>query len=86
MLKTAAPAHLEQNPEAMVDYRLRLEAMGYDTTGMRGMGAAESNVNKFSRRLKRGRSWGNGLSAMMYALGKRFEGVLDRFTQRLEEL
>ena len=77
---------LEQNPEAMVDYRLRLKAMGYDTTGMRGMGAAESNVNKFSRRLKRGRSWGNGLSAMMYALGKRFEGVLDRFTQRLEEL
>jgi hypothetical protein len=37
-------------PEAYTDYRVRLDKMGYDTTRMRGMGAAESNVDRFSNR------------------------------------
>lgn len=76
---------LEREPEAMIDYRVRLRAMGYDTTGMRGMGSAESNVNRFSRRLKKqGRSWGEtGLRAMIYTMSRRFEGTLAEFTKRL---
>jgi hypothetical protein len=76
---------LERDPEAMIDYRVRLKALGYDTSGMRGMGAAESNVNRYSRRLKKqGRSWCDaGLRAMMYAMSKRFEGTLTRFMARL---
>ncbi|HHV79895.1 MAG TPA: hypothetical protein GXX40_09870 [Firmicutes bacterium] len=58
---------LEKNSEAMIDYSVRLKANG----------AAESSVNKFSRRLKRGRSWGNnGLAAMIHTMAKRFEGKL----------
>lgn len=79
-------ADLEQQPEAMLDYRMRLGALGYDTAGLRGMGAAEPTVNKYSRRLKKqGRSWGDvGLGAMMGVMGKRFEGVLGRFTKHLD--
>jgi hypothetical protein len=78
---------LERNEEAMVDYRVRLKALGYDTTGMRGLGAAESNINKFSRRLKKqGRSWGKrGLAAMIHTMAKRFEGTLGIFTRRFDE-
>lgn len=40
------------------DYRERLKDESYDTSKMRGMGAAESNVDRFSNRLKkRGQSW-----------------------------
>ncbi len=79
---------LEGNPESIVDYRERLKAMGYDTREMRGLGAAESNMNKFSKRLKKqGRSWSKrGLAAMINAMAKRFEGTLGRFTNREEEL
>jgi len=78
---------LEGNRDAMVDYRVRLKAMGYETAGMRGMGAAESNMNRFSRRLKKqGRSWGNeGLAAMIHAMSSRFEGTLGEFARRLDE-
>ena len=77
-------ADLERHAEAMVDYRLRLEAMGYDTTGMRGLGAAEPMVNRYSRRLKKqGRSWGGGLDAMIHAMQKRFSGELGRYTKKL---
>src|SRR5699024_12035251 len=46
--------------------------------GMRPMGAAESNMNLFSRRLKKmGYSWSfEGLSSMLHALIHRFEGTL----------
>src|SRR5699024_12328945 len=49
-----------------------------DTTGMRPMGAAESNMNLFSRRLKRiGCSWSlEGLKRMLNALIHHFEGTL----------
>jgi hypothetical protein len=77
-------ADLERHAEAMVDYRLRLEAMGYDTTGMRGLGASEPMVNRYSRRLKKqGRSWGGGLDAMIHAMQKRFSGELGRYTKKL---
>ncbi len=76
---------LKRDPEAMVDYRVRLKALGYETSGMRGMGSAESNVNRFSRRLKKqGRSWCDaGLRAVVYVMAKRFEGSLVKFTSRL---
>lgn len=78
---------LERNSEALVDYRERLRGLGYETTGMRGMGSAESNMNRFSKRLKKqGRSWGKrGLSAMIHTMAKRFEGSLGAFASRLDE-
>jgi hypothetical protein len=44
----------------------------------RGMGAAESNVDKFKNRTaKRGRSWSiQGLQAILVMLGKLYEGKL----------
>lgn len=49
-----------------------------DTTEMRPMGAAESNMNLFSRRLKKmGYSWSRkGLKSMVDALIHQFEGTL----------
>lgn len=75
-------------PEAMVDYRVRLAELGYDTSGMRGMGSAESLMNDFARRLrKQGRSWGRaGLRAMIRVLIKRFEGKLEGYTRWLAEI
>jgi len=72
-------------PEPFRDYRMRLKERGYDVTGMRGMGAAESNVDRFSNRLKkRGRSWGpSGLKSMLLALVKHFEGTLDQYAKRI---
>ena len=72
-------------PRAYVDYRIRLREMGYDTAGMRGMGAAESNVDRFSNRLKkRGQSWGlEGLKAMANSLIKHFEGKLERYAKHV---
>ncbi len=71
-------AAIREMPEAFRDYRVRLAEMGYDTRGMRGMGATESNVNKFSLRLKkRGQSWGpEGLKAMIHSMVKYFEDKL----------
>lgn len=78
---------LETNPEAMVDYRARLAAMGLDVTGFRGLGAAESNVNRFSKRLRhRGQSWGTGLGAMVSALCRKLEGRLLNFATDLSEI
>lgn len=70
-------ADLKGNGRAMIDYRARLRAMGYDVTGYRGLGAAESNVSLYSKRLRhRGQSWGSGLMAMVRLLTRYFEGVL----------
>ena len=69
-----------------MDYRRRLEAMGYDTAGMRGLGAAEPMVNRYSRRLKKqGRSWSSGLDAMIHVMQKRFSGELGKYTKKLYE-
>lgn len=57
----------------------------YDVSGLRGMGAAESNVDKFSDRIKkRGQSWRKeGLKAMLHSMIENFEGRLESYIQRL---
>lgn len=48
---------LKTMPEATVDYRIRLKEQGVDTTGLRRLGAAESQAATFADRVKgRGRS------------------------------
>lgn len=81
-------AAIREMPEAFRDYRVRLSEMGYDTRGMRGMGATESNVNKFSGRLKkRGQSWSlEGLKAMIHSMVKYFEGKLDRYAEQVSRV
>ena len=79
---------IRQMPEAYADYRVRLTQMGYDTTRMRGMGAAESNVDRFSNRLKkRGQSWSvQGLKAMAQSLVKYFEGKLEHYSKHISRI
>src|SRR5690625_2616308 len=69
-----------ENMDAFRDYReiLRKEK-GVDTTGMRPMGAAESNMNFFAKRLKGGYSWSaEGVDAMISSIIHRFEGTLSK--------
>src|SRR5690606_12274701 len=79
---------LAEIPEAVVDYRVRLQALGLDTEGLRGMGAAESQVDTFADRVKgRGRSWSpKGLAAMMELLCWRNTDALPRMLTQVEEL
>lgn len=75
-----------ENLDAFRDYRDILKTeKGVDTKGMRPMGAAESNMNLFSRRLKKmGYSWSfEGLDRMLGALIHRFEGTLVEAIQHL---
>lgn len=67
-----------ENQEAFRDYRDRLQEKGVDTSGMRPMGSAESNMNLMSKRLKKnGYSWSlSGLGAMVNAMIHRLEGTL----------
>ena len=80
--------HIRQMPEAYRDYRVRLGEMGHDVSRMRGMGAAESQVDRFSNRLKkRGQSWGaEGLKAMVHSLVKYFEGKLEHYTKHVSRI
>ena len=79
---------IRQTPDAYKDYRVRLKEMGYDVAGMRGMGAAESSVDRFSNRLKkRGQSWSvQGLKAMVHSLVKYFEGKMDHYTKHISRI
>jgi hypothetical protein len=72
-------------PESFRDYRVRLSEKGYDVSGLRGIGAAESSVDRFSDRIKkRGQSWGEeGLKAILYAMVKNFEGKLEPYVRSL---
>ena len=75
-----------ENMDAFRDYREILKTeKGVNTEGMRPMGAAESNMNLLSRRLKKmGYSWSfEGLKSMLHALIHHFEGTLEGATQRL---
>src|SRR5699024_7829803 len=75
-----------ENMNAFRDYREILkEEKGVDTTKMRPMGAAESNMNLFSRRLKKmGCSWSfEGLGSMLHALIHHFEGTLVEAIQNI---
>ena len=76
---------LASYPQGLVDYRIRLQEMGTDTTSLRGLGAAESNVRRFKRRLQGGgQSWGQeGLRAILRALGQRFEGRLKAYAHQV---
>lgn len=79
---------LGEIPEAVVDYRLRLQAMGISTEGLRGLGAAESQVDTFSDRVKgRGRSWSRqGLAAVMELLCWRNTDALQQMMEQVEHL
>src|SRR5699024_447338 len=50
-------SQLSQYPEALEDYRGRLQAKGIDAEGFRPMGSAEGTMSVFAKRLKNGRSW-----------------------------
>lgn len=80
---------LASMPEAVVDYRVRLRKLyGLDTEGMRGMGAAESQIDRFTDRLRgRGQSWSlRGLQAIVELIGRRMEGRLSQVLHRLRSL
>ena len=68
------------NIDAFRDYRdiIKEKDKSLDTSWMRSMGSAESNMNLFSRRLKKmGYSWSeNGLKGMLAGMIHRFEGTL----------
>lgn len=78
---------LAKIPEALRDYRVRLLDYNVDTSGYRGLGAAESQMDRYSNRLKkRGQSWGiAGLRNMLAALNARFEGRLIETTEGLRQ-
>lgn len=69
-----------ENQDAFRDYRALLNEKDdqLNTSWMRTMGSAESNMNLFSRRLKKmGYSWAKpGLKGMLNASIHRFEGTL----------
>lgn len=71
---------LKDIADSVCDYRVRLRAMGYDIKGLRPMGAAEAQMDRFSDRIKgRGQSWSPwGLDAMMRLLSTKFEGRLEK--------
>lgn len=73
-------------PEATVDYRERLKARGVRVKGFRGLGAAESQMDRFSDRMKGGRSWSAaGEAAMMEILCVRHNGYFGELVGRLED-
>jgi hypothetical protein len=83
-LKEAVLAH----PEAFRDYRTRLMEKGLKFQGLRGLGAAESNMDRFANRLKkRGQSWARyGLEAITATLTKHLEGQLLPYARQVAQL
>lgn len=79
---------LSEIPDATVDYRRRMQAHGLSVNGLRRMGAAESQMDRLSDRIKgRGRSWSRtGLAAMMRLLCWRNNGLLDDVARRAADL
>ncbi|HPT36600.1 MAG TPA: UPF0236 family protein [Bacillota bacterium] len=75
-------------PDSFRDYRERLKDESCDTSKMRGMGAAESNVDRFSNRLKkRGQSWVPvGATAMAQSLMKYRSGSLERCAEHVSKM
>lgn len=72
-----------ENMNAFRDYRKILEEKGVDTTEMRTMGSAESNMNLFSHRTKKmGYSWSfEGVKSMLNTMIHHFEGTLSEAIQ-----
>lgn len=50
-------AQLSQYPEALEDYREKLQEKGINTTNFCPMGSGEGTMSVFAKRLKNGRSW-----------------------------
>ncbi len=74
---------VEQNREYILDYRIRLNELGYSCEGLRGLGSGESNVGKFKVRT-RGRSWSSaGLSCLANVLFAFINDKLHLYTQQL---
>lgn len=71
-------ADLKTIPESVRDYRARLQERGLHVEGLRGLGAAEGAVERYSARLRKvGRSWSEtGLMAMLQVMAAYFRGVL----------
>jgi len=69
-------AYLRQHRRHLIDYREVLREAGIDTTGMRPMGSAESQMRVMAKRTKRGGySWSvRGVQAMLRAIMARQEG------------
>lgn len=68
---------LYRHQEHLRDYRKRLRKEGFDTTDMRPMGSAESQMNVVARRTKGGYSWSVlGVQAMIRSIMARKEGTL----------
>jgi len=78
-------ADLAKIPESLRDYRVRLQEYNLDTRGYRGLGAAESQMDRYSNRLKtHGQSWSlTGLRNMLAVLNAKFEGRLLEVTEKL---
>jgi len=76
---------LIKDQDYIVDYRIRLRKQEFEVPDKwRGLGAAESNVNKFKNRTaKRGRAWSpEGLVAILTTLTHLFEGTLHQNISR----
>lgn len=69
-------AFLYHHREHLKDYRIQLREAGVDTTGMRRMGSAESQMRVMAKRTKRGGySWSpRGVRAMLQSIMARTEG------------
>lgn len=80
-----------QYPEVLGDYRTWLTEQGIDTSDMRPMGASESTMRVFAKRLKNGRSWSDrGIQAFirfMIALkdGLDIKTLVGTMTQKIED-
>jgi AcrR family transcriptional regulator len=75
-------------PDSFRDYRVRLQELGQEVQGLRGLGAMESNVDRFANRMKkRGQSWGlAGALSMLNGLIQRFEGKLAAYAEHVGRL
>lgn len=70
---------IEGYKDALIDYRYRLNEQGKEILSTwRGLGAAESNVDRFKlRTAKRGRSWSaKGLESILHMLRLLYENTL----------
>lgn len=80
---------VEPHQEAVIDYRERLAEKSYQLPeDLRGMGAAEANVDRFKLRTsKRGRAWSaKGLEAILNMLGMLYEGTLKEAIAGLDSI
>ena len=78
---------LKKHKDALIDYRKRLKMQGVEVSpAWRGMGAAESSVDRFKlRTAKRGQSWSQkGLEAVLHTLGLLYEGILHNSIRQLD--